>query len=381
MFTMSKKDYYEILGITKSATNDDIKKAYRTLAKKYHPDINKESNAEAKFKEINEAYEVLSNDEKRKLYDQYGHQAVDGSAGAHGYQNPFSGFESFFGGANEIDLGDVFGSFFGGGMNKKRNYSGPSKGQDISSRIKITFFESAHGKTIEEKLSKHEICSLCNGSGAHSNSDIVNCSTCKGNGQVLRQRRTPFGVVNSREICSACSGQGKIIKNKCNKCKGQKYVTREVLTKITIPAGIKNGQEVIVEGFGGPGINGGPSGDLVIVVYVENHKYFVREQNNIHMDFPVSFYDIILEARVKVPTPFGIEIIKLTNDIKNDEIITIKEKGFKSLSTKRCGDLKLHVKIYIPKMSKTEKVELCEVLKNNKDETKENWLKKVLENK
>ncbi len=376
---MAKKDYYEILGLTKSASTDEIKKAYRLLAKKYHPDVNKSADAEEKFKEINEAYEVLSDEQKRRMYDQYGHQGIDHGAGGFG-GNPFEGFGSFFGGNGEIDLGDIFGSFFGGGS-RKRNDNRPRKGQTIQSRIKISFIDSAKGKTIEENLNKHEICSQCKGVGAESSSDIETCSTCKGVGQINKQRRTPFGVVNSADICHFCSGQGKIIKNKCKKCKGQKYTSRTVKTKITIPAGIKNEQEVIVEGFGGPGINGGPSGDLIIFVYVDQHKYFAREGNNVHIDFPISFSDILLEKEVKIPTPYGTEKIKLINDLESGDVITVKNKGFKIIGTSKYGDLKLHVKIFIPKLSRKEKEQLAHVIKDVKDDRFDVWLKRVGDNK
>ncbi len=375
---MSKKDFYEILGLSKSATTDEIKKAYRTLAKKYHPDVNKSPDAEEKFKEVNEAYEILSDDEKRKIYDQYGHDGLNNNGGFGG-ANPFEGFG--FGGA-DIDLGDIFGSFFGGGGSRRQQQDNrPRKGQTLQSRIKISFIDSVIGKTIEENLNKYEICSGCNGTGAESSSDIMTCDQCSGRGRVVTQRRTPFGVVNSESICPKCDGQGKIIKTKCKTCKGQKYISKNVKTKISIPAGIRSGQDVIVEGFGGPGINGGPSGDLLINVLVEPHKYFAREQNNIHIDFPVSFVDIINEAKVKIPTPYGVEKITLASDIKSGDVLTIKEKGFKILGKKGYGDLKLHVKVYIPKLSKKEKEKIIEILKDNKDDQSEIWLKKVGENK
>lgn len=375
---MKKRDYYEILGLTKSATSDDIKKAYRSLAKKYHPDVNKSADAEQKFKEINEAYEILSDEQKRNAYDQFGHDGVNGNHGGFGGGNPFGDFGSF--GDFGVDLGDIFGSFFGG-RQRRGDDSKPRKGQTLQSRIKISFIDSVLGKTLEENLTKHELCSSCKGSGAESSSDIIMCSNCNGKGQVVRQKRTPFGIVNSAEACHLCGGTGKIIKNKCKTCKGQKYSSKTVKTKIKIPAGIKNGQEVVVEGFGGPGINGGPSGDLIILVFVEPHKYYAREQNNIHIDFPVSFLDIISEKKVKIPTPYGFEKIALTNDLRTGDVLTIKEKGFKIIGTKRYGDLKLHVNVFIPKMSKKEREKIIEILDDNKDTQYDMWLKKVEDNK
>lgn len=378
---MAKRDYYEVLGISKNATKDEIKKAYRLLAKKYHPDVNKEQDAEKKFKEVNEAYEVLSDDQKRQMYDQYGHQALEQGAHFDSGANPFSGFG--FGDFGGIDLGDIFGSFFGGRSSGQRaNYNTqPMRGRNINSRIRINFIDSVLGKTIEENLTKHEMCPSCKGSGAENPSDIVQCSECNGYGQINIQKRTPFGIVNSTQICKNCSGFGKIIKSKCKECKGNKTISKVVKTKITIPAGIKNNQEIIVEGFGEAGINGGRSGDLLIQVLVENHKYFVREQNNIHIDFPVSFLDILNEAKVDIPTPYGNEQIKLSNDLKTGDVITIKEKGFKIVGTKKYGDLKLHIKIFIPKMSRKEKQQVNEALKDNKDDFSSNWIKRVQDNK
>lgn len=375
---MAKKDYYEILGINKNASENEIKKAYRSLAKKYHPDINKSSDAEEKFKEVNEAYEVLSDSEKRSIYDQFGHQGLNNQGG--GFDTgSFSGFGGF-GGFGDIDLGDIFSSFFGGGRST-RNSNQPMKGQTIQSRIRISFIDSVLGKTIEEKLNKFEVCSHCNGSGANSKNDIVVCDTCHGSGQVNTKKRTPFGIVNSVVHCSSCNGQGKIIKVICQVCRGQKNISKNVVTKIKIPAGIANGQEVLVSGFGGPGINGGPSGDLLIYVMVDPHKYYVREQNNIHFDYLVSFIDIISEANVEVPTPYGSEYINLSSDIKSGDVLTLKGKGFNIIGTKKYGDLKLHIKIYVPKISKKDKAKIIEIMKENQDNQSKDWIKKIKENK
>ncbi len=374
---MAKRDYYEVLGINKNSSSDEIKKAYRTLAKKYHPDVNKEADAESKFKEINEAYEVLSDPDKKSRYDQFGHQGVDQGAGFGG-AGGFGDFGFDFGG---VDIGDIFGSFFGGGSSSRRANNGPRKGKTLQSRIRVSFIDSVLGKTIEQNLTKHEICSHCNGSGAETKSDLITCNECNGHGRVVLQRRTPFGIVNSEDICSHCGGSGKIIKTKCKTCRGQRYITKDIKTKITIPAGIRNEQEVIVEGFGGPGINGGPSGDLSIIVFVDSHKYFVREQNNIHLDLLVSFYDIVNESVISVPTPYGLEKISLSNDIKSGDTLTLREKGFKIIGTKKYGDLKLHVKIYVPKLSKKEREKIVEALKDNKDDQATSWTKKVMENK
>lgn len=373
---MNKRDYYEILGINKGSSEAEIKKAYRSLAKKYHPDINKSSDAEEKFKEINEAYEVLSDSEKRNTYDQYGHQGLNNTA--HGFDsNPFSGF----GGFGDIDLGDIFSSFFGGSRTTRKTNNRPMKGQSIQSRIRISFIDSVLGKTIEEKLSKYETCSQCKGLGAENQKDIVICETCHGAGQVNIKKRTPFGFINSIDHCATCNGQGKVIKVKCSLCKGKKYISKNIMTKIKIPAGISNSQEVIVSGYGGPGINGGPSGDLIIFVMVEPHKYYVREQYNIHYDYLVSFADIIAGANVEVPTPYGSEYINLTPDIKSGDVLTLKGKGFNIIGTKKYGDLKLHIKIYIPKITKKDTQKIVEIMKKNQDNQAKEWIKNIKENR
>ncbi len=379
---MAKRDYYEILGISKTSSDEEIKKAYRSLAKKYHPDVNKAPDAEIKFKEVNEAYEVLSDRNKRRMYDQYGHQAMEHASGFGGSGSPFEGFGGF-NGFGDIDLGDIFGSFFGsgGGSRNGRTNNRPRKGNNYESRIKISFIDSVLGKTIEENLNKNEICSSCKGSGAESESDIITCDECNGSGQIKIQRRTPLGVMSTTSTCGKCNGLGKIIRNKCKTCKGQRFVTKNVKTKITIPAGIKNGREIIVEGFGAPGINGGPSGDLIIVVFVENHKYYTRVNDDIHIDLPVSFIDIINESLIKIPTPYGVEKITLASDIKTGDVLTIKNKGFKVIGTKRSGDLKLHVNIYIPKLSKKEREKLSALVKDIKDDQYQSWLSRVGENK
>ena len=377
----SKRDYYEVLGLNKNATIDEIKKSYRSLAKKYHPDINKSADAEEKFKEINEAYEVLSDSDKRARYDQFGHSGLDPNAGGFGSGNPFEGFAAGFGG---VDLGDIFSSFFGGSherANARAFNNKPRKGQTIQSKLKITFIESVLGKTIEQKLTKYEICPHCQGSGAEDKNSEITCDQCQGRGQVNIHRRTPFGVVNSLSICNKCEGLGKIIKHKCSTCKGQRYVSKNIMTKIKIPAGIKNGQEIVVQGFGGPGVNGGPSGDLLIYIIIEPHKYYVREQNNIHVDFLVSFIDIMNSAKVEVPTPYGNEFINLSNDIVSGDILTLKGKGFNIVGTKKYGDLKLHVRIYVPKLSKKEREKVAEILSDVKDHEAKDWIKKVNDNK
>lgn len=374
---MNKKDYYEVLGISKNATKDEIKKAFRTLAKKYHPDINKEKDAEEKFKEINEAYEILGDEEKKARYDKYGHQGVNSQFDGFNASS-FGGFEGF---GSEIE--EIFSSFFGGrrGSTRSQNSNRPMKGQTLQSKITITFMDSVLGKIMQIPLNKYEICSLCKGNGVENPSDLVTCSHCNGTGNIEQHIKTPFGVVASKNTCNRCLGNGKIIKTPCKECKGKKYISKNVNTKITIPAGINSGQQIIVNGFGGAGINGGPAGDLIIIVFVENHNFYIRENNNIHLNIPVSIVDIINENSILIPTPYGEESIKISDDLKSGDVLTIRNKGFKDVKSNKYGDLKLHISIFIPKMSRKEKQNIQEALKNNDDKQYNRWINKVKENK
>lgn len=372
---MSKKDYYQVLNVEKNATKDEIKKAYHSLAKKYHPDINKEKDAESKFKEINEAYEVLSDDNKRAMYDKYGHNGIN-EEGGFGFSS-FEGFSSF---GNSFE--DIFSSFFGGGgFSQSTRHNKQRKGDNFQTKITISFIESVLGKQIIQPLTKHKICQKCNGSGANSSSDIITCNVCLGKGAEIQKVRTPFGVVESQSVCSKCKGNGIFIKKECSLCHGKKYVSESIKTKITIPAGIKSGQQVVVSGFGGPGINGGSSGDLILIVLVENHNFYVREQNNIHLNVPVSIIDLINENKIIIPTPYGNETIQIQDNIKSGDVLIIKNRGFKIIGTNKFGDLKLHINIFVPKLSKKEKEQLKIVLSDNDDKQTSNWIKKVKENK
>ena len=375
---MSKRDYYEVLGVSSSASKDEIKKAFRVLAKKYHPDVNKAADAEEKFKEINEAYEVLSDDEKRNRYDNYGHNGVN-EQGFNGAGFDFNNFGSF-------GFDDIFSSFFGGagfkgGSSKNKGYQKARKGDTLQSKITITFMESVLGKSITLPLEKHEVCASCKGSGAERSTDIVNCHGCNGTGVQGQRIKTPFGIVESNTTCSQCHGSGKVIKKSCKNCKGRRYTSKKVNTKVRIPAGIKSGQQVIIEGHGAPGINGGPSGDLIISIVVENHHHYVREQNNIHLNFPVSIADVINEKEIKIPTPFGEEKIKISDLLKSGDVLTIKGKGFKDVRTHKYGDLKLHVNLYVPKMTSKERQQVQNALKNNSDNHYQQWFNNVNDNK
>ncbi|MBQ9532003.1 MAG: molecular chaperone DnaJ [Eubacterium sp.] len=349
----NKRDYYEVLGVSKGASDDEIKKAYRKTAKKYHPDLNPDNaEAEAKFKECNEAYEVLSDPEKKARYDQFGFAGVDpnygAGQGAGGFGGGFGGFDG------DIDLGDIFSSFFGGGggfggFGGSRNPNAPQRGRDIQSAVTITFEEAAKGckKTIE--ISRVEDCSQCHGTGAAEGTSATKCPECQGRGVVNVQQRTAFGVMSTQRPCSRCGGKGKIIETPCSKCGGKGKVRKKTKVDINIPAGIDNRQVVNVRGYGDSGINGGPSGDLRVVINVKPHKDFEREDFDILYNKHISIVEAALGAEVRVPT--------LDNDIKYfipagtqpGDVFKLKGKGIQRLNGVGKGDMFVKIIVDIPK--------------------------------
>lgn len=347
---MAKRDYYEILEIQKGASADEIKKAYRKLAKKYHPDVNKDDNAEAKFKEINEAYEVLSDSQKKATYDQFGHAGMDGAQGGFGGQD-FSGFGGFE---------DIFGSFFGGG--RTRANTGPMQGNDRYMRMRIGFMEAIFGKTEEVSLEVDEQCSECLGSGAKSKEDLHTCSTCHGTGRILTQQRTVFGTVQSESVCPSCHGSGKTIKNKCSRCHGSGYEHKRVKLDIKVPAGIQSGQQIRVSGKGEKGLRGGPNGDLYIEVFVENHPHFKRTGNDIHIEIPISSVDATLGVDVDVPTVHGDVSLKIPSGTQSGTKFRLKGKGVQPIHG-TIGDQYVEVSVEIPKKLSKQEKELYEKLR------------------
>lgn len=342
----NKKDFYDVLGVSRSASEADIKKAYRSLAKKYHPDMNKEAGAETKFKEIQEAYEVLSDATKKAKYDQFGHAAFDQQAG---YGSGFNGgFE---------DLNDLFGSFFGGGFGGQSSRSRQtSKGQDRFMQIKIDFLDAVFGKKETVTLDVDEVCHSCLGSGAYSKADVGVCSQCNGRGQTVTQQRTPFGVFQSTGTCPTCQGSGKSIKKKCNVCAGKGYERKRMSVDVTIPAGINTGQQLRVNGKGERGSQGGPNGDLYIEIVVAKHKYFVRDGKNIFIQIPISSIDATLGTKVDVPTVYGDVELVIPPGTQSGTQFKIKNKGLKDLRGDTQGDQFVEVKIEIPtKLSREEK--------------------------
>ena len=346
-----KRDYYEVLGVSKSATPDEIKKAYRQLAKKYHPDLNPDNKeAEAKFKEANEAYEILSDSDKKEKYDRFGFAGVDPSYGAGQGGGGFGGFGGFDGGM-EFDLGDLFGSFFGGfgGGGGRSNPNAPRRGSDIQTNIYITFEEAAKGckKTVE--FQKIEVCDECSGSGAAKGSSPQTCPDCNGRGQINVQQRTPFGTISTSKPCQRCGGKGTFNPNPCTRCKGAGRIRRTVKQEITIPAGIDDGQIFTVRNMGNAGANGGPAGDLRVGVVVKPHPFFERDGYNVWYDVKVSFVQAALGDKLRVPTIDGQVEYILPAGTQPGDIFKLKGRGIQVLNSTRRGDQLIRVNIEVPK--------------------------------
>ena len=353
----NKRDYYEVLGVDKNASDDDLKRAFRRLAKKYHPDANPDNKAEAekKFKEVNEAYEVLSNKEKRQMYDTYGFDGPTGFGGGQGGYS-YSGFGDFgdFG-----DLGDIFSSFFGGGRRTTRNANGPQKGSDLKASISITFEESFLGVEKEISLNRNEECSSCGGTGAAHGTKPETCSTCGGIGKVRQTVTTPFGQMATQKVCPACGGKGKTIKTPCPDCRGNGYVRKSVKIKVKIPEGIDNGQTIVLKGEGEPGKNGGPRGDLYIVIKVKRHSIYSRQAEHVLCDIPITFTGATLGTEIEIPLVDGTkEKYKIPAGTQTGTKFTIKNKGFKSLSGNWRGDFVFTVIVQVPKKLTNKQREL-----------------------
>lgn len=324
----SKRDYYEVLGVSKDADDAAIKKAYRALAKKYHPDMNPgDAEAEKKFKEASEAYAVLSDAEKRRQYDQFGHAAFEGGAGGAG---GFGGFD--FNGADFGDIfGDIFGDLFGGGRRGGRANNGPMKGANIRKSIRITFEEAVFGCKKELEVILKDPCTTCGGTGAKPGTSPETCPKCGGKGQVVYTSQSFFGTVQNVQTCPNCGGSGKVIKEKCISCSGTGYTSSKKKIEVTIPAGIDNGQSVRIREKGEPGTNGGPRGDLLVEVNVSRHPIFQRQDMHIFSTVPISFAQAALGGDVKIQTVDGAVIYNVKPGTKTDTKVRLKGKGVPSL--------------------------------------------------
>lgn len=347
-----KRDYYEVLGVDKNATDDAIKKAYRALAKKYHPDMNPgDAEAEKKFKEASEAYAVLSDAEKRRQYDQFGHAAFDGGAGGAG------GFD--FSGADFGDIfGDLFGDFFGGGRSRSRN-NGPMKGANLRTSVRITFEEAVFGCKKEIELTVKESCKTCNGSGAKPGTSPETCSKCGGKGQVVFTQQSFFGTVRNVQTCPDCQGSGKTIKEKCPDCRGTGYIPMKKRYSVDIPAGIDNGQSTRMPGLGEPGTNGGPRGDVLIEVIVGRHPIFQRQDFDIYSTVPISYAIAALGGEILIDTVDGKVIYDVKPGTQTDTKIRLRGKGVPSWRNKDVrGDHYITLVVQVPDKLKPEAKEL-----------------------
>ena len=362
----NKRDYYEVLGLQKGASSDDIKKAYRKLAMKYHPDRNPDSKeAEEKFKEAAEAYEVLSDDEKRSRYDQFGFAGVDPNYGA----GQGGGFGGGFGGFGDFgDLGDIFGSFFGGGGGRS-NANAPRRGENIGARLELTFEEAAFGCEKEVSIPRIENCSACSGTGS-ADGAIETCSMCRGSGQVRTTQNFMGMAMQTSSTCPQCNGRGKITKNPCTTCKGKGKVRRTQKIKVKVPAGVDHGQSVRVRGEGSVGSNGGPNGDLLVEIYIKRHRIFTRSDYTVLCEVPISFAQAALGAEIQVPTLDGKVPFDLPEGTQTGTIFTLSGKGIPYVNNpRRRGDQRFTVVVETPTKLTKEQKDLLRQLDGTLEET------------
>ena len=350
----NKRDYYEVLGVDRGADEATLKKAYRKLAKKYHPDINPgDKEAEAKFKEASEAYSVLSDPEKRRQYDQFGHAAFEGGAGGAG---GFGGFD--FSGADMGDIfGDIFGDFFGGGRSRGRS-NGPMRGANLRTGVRITFEEAVFGCQKEIELNLKDECPKCHGTGAKPGTSPVTCPKCNGKGKIVYTQQSFFGQVQNVQTCPDCQGSGKIIKEKCPDCYGSGYISSRKKIQVTIPAGIDNGQSIRIAGKGEPGINGGDRGDLLVEVTVSKHPIFKRQETTIFSTVPISFVTAALGGPIRIKTVDGEVEYEVKPGTQTDTKVRLRGKGVPSLRNKNIrGDHFVTLVITVPEKLNEEQKE------------------------
>lgn len=377
-----KRDYYEVLGVDKNADDAEIKKAYRVLAKKYHPDINPgDKEAEAKFKEASEAYAVLSDHEKRQKYDQFGHAAFDGSGGAGA-----GGFDFNFEDMGDI-FGDIFGGMFGGGRSQ-RNSNGPQKGANLRTSVRVTFEEAAFGCEKEIELTLKDECTTCHGTGAKAGTTPVTCTKCGGKGQIVFTKQSLFGMVRNVQTCPECKGKGKIIKEKCPDCYGTGYKSSRKKIQVSVPAGIDNGQSIRIRGKGEPGINGGERGDLLVEVVVSRHPIFERQDYTIYSTSPITFAQAAMGGDVRIKTIDGDVLFNIKPGTQTNTKIRLKGKGIPTLRNKQVrGDQIVTLIVQVPERMTAEQKEALRAFddamggslnvgKEEKDKTKEEKKKK-----
>lgn len=377
---MSKRDYYEVLGVSKTATQDELKKAYRKLARKYHPDLNKDNpEAAEKFKECNEAYSVLSDEQKRAQYDQFGPEAFEnGGMGGGPGAGGFGGFGGFGGSGME----DIFDMFFGGqGRGGRSNNAGPQRGADLRYDMEITFEEAAFGVEKEISLKRAERCEHCHGEGAEPGSKVEPCPECHGSGYVRFTQNTMFGQMVNERPCSRCHGEGKIISNPCKECGGSGTVKKTKKLKVKIPAGVDNGSRLRVGGEGEAGLKGGPSGDLYVYLYVKPHKFFERDGTTVLCEVPINIVQATLGAEIKVPTLDGQVTMKVPEGTQPGKVMRLKGKGIPSLRGGGRGDQLVRMKVVVPtKLTDKQKDALqkfADISKDNINPEEKSFLNKV----
>ncbi|HPX71928.1 MAG TPA: molecular chaperone DnaJ [Acholeplasmataceae bacterium] len=357
------KDYYKTLGVDKNASEDEIRKAFRELAKKYHPDVSKEANAEEKFKEIQEAYAVLSDKEKRQQYDTYG---ADGPQ--------FQGFD--FSG---FDFSDIFSSIFGSGFGGRPSQYGPQRGADRQANLTITFLEAALGTKKKVTLNQDLECSVCGGTGGKTPQDVTTCSTCHGSGTVQVQQQTLFGSMIRETTCPTCRGTGKIIKNKCEKCRGTGRETITTTIDVNIPAGVDNGTQLRVRGYGDDGSKGGPKGDLYLNFRVEPHEYFQRRGNDIYLQLPITFSQAALGTTIEIPTIHGNVDLKIPAGIQTNTSLRLRDKGILQTQTGRKGSQYVVVNVETPKNLTKKQRDLFKQLEETENTGKKSFFDKIKE--
>ncbi|WP_211653983.1 molecular chaperone DnaJ [Planococcus alpniumensis] len=341
---MNKRDYYEVLGVSKDASKEEIKKAYRKLSKQYHPDINKEADASEKFQEVKEAYEVLSDEQKRSQYDQFGHQDPNQGFGGGG-----------FGGAEGFGFDDIFSTFFGGGT-RRRDPNAPRKGDDLQYSMTIDFLDAVFGEETEIEIPKDETCETCDGSGAKPGTSKKTCPYCEGTGQLNVAQDTPFGRMVNRRACHHCEGTGQIIEEKCTTCRGAGKVRKMKKIKVTVPAGVDDGQQLRVSGQGGPGFNGGTAGDLYVLFRVKPHAQFERDGDDIHLELPITYPQAALGDEIEVPTVSGKVKLKIPAGTQNGARFRLRGKGVQNVHGYGVGDQHITIKVKVPtKLSEKQK--------------------------
>ncbi len=369
---MNKRDYYEVLGVSKSATDDEIKSAFRKLAKKYHPDINKEPDAEEKFKEVQEAYAVLSDPNKRKQYDQFGHAAFDGNGGASG------GFGGFDFSGFDVDLDDILGNMFGGGFgfsgSRKRN--GKTRGEDVLYHMDLTFEEAAFGCEKDIKVDTSVACPDCDGKGGH---DEETCEVCHGSGTITSEQRTILGSFLSKTTCTNCGGTGRTFKRRCSTCGGRGNIRKSRTITVKIPSGIDTGMRLRVSGKGEAGLNGGPAGDLYLEFRVKEHSFFKREGDDIYLTVPITITDAVLGCKKDIRTLDSVVTLNIKGGTNTNDKQRIKGKGIKNASTGRTGDMYIVFEVVLPNKLTREQKNLFEKLSetNLEDATYEKFAKFV----